>query len=188
MKRPPARIAFIAVIALTLITVSGLSVMRPGPSAHRVAFVPASVSVQVWKGPELKKEPVELSLPDELRAQCADYSLPPEPYVFESTTASDADEKMLQGLAACLQSAPLAGHTIELIGPTDLPGASAFPTEAAGAADAVRSLLARLGVPFSAIRTHDQSYDPSDSDHASPRVVLSAAAPAGEAQTTTEVP
>ncbi len=179
MTRSPSRIAFTAVLALTLVTVSGLSqVLRPRPRAHVAS--PPSVESVGWKGAALRKESVELSVRDDVRQQCEGHNLPPEPFVLERFSSAQ-DLTMLEGLAHCLSEGPLSGVPIELLGASELPGAVDGPADASGSADLVRSLLVRLGVPMKLIQTHDLG--DTGGAHDAPRVVLGVATVAGGEET-----
>jgi hypothetical protein len=114
-----------------------------------------------------------------VREQCSGFALPPEPYAFEASAGTDRDLWMVEGLAHCLAEGPMAGYSIELMGTSELPGRLVFPVEGAGAADAVRSLLARLGLPFASMSTRDVAGDQNESQHPAPRVVLGAGLASG---------
>ncbi len=180
MTHSPTRIAFTALIGLTLITVSGLSqVLRPRPRARVVP--PPEVASQAPPR-ALASERIEFSVHGDVRQQCEGYALPPEPYSM-SVSAGDRNLAALEGLARCITDGPLSGMAIELLGASALAGNVDAPEEGAGPADTVRSTLVELGVPTTTLRTHDLG-DMSGSDHAAARVVLGVAA-SGDGQ---EVP
>jgi hypothetical protein len=157
-------------LAVTLLSTAGLSqVLAPPKVARSVASAPLRPAELEWPA---AAEPIELSIHDDVRKACSEFALPPEPYVFGSSPASDADAQALEGLAACLSQGPLRADEVELIGRTELPGRVQHESESPAAADVVRALLHRLGVPFPRLVTRDVPLDPFVSEHAAPRVVV----------------
>lgn len=176
--RTTARRVISSVLALMLLSTAGLSqVLSPRRVARSVPAAPLSSQELEWQAPANRGEPIELSVREDVRELCRRFALPPEPYVFETAAGSEADARALAGLAACFQRGPLAGRGLELIGPTALPGRREHASEAAAPADAARSLLNRLGVPFERLVTYDVPLDPFTGEHAAPRVVIAPAAP-----------
>jgi hypothetical protein len=93
--------------------------------------------------------PVELMLTPELRAACRPLvELPSELVVKDETEQAEK----LEPLVTCLTLAPTKARRVHLAGELELPGA--VPANGRGHAAALRSTLAKLGVPLETIQTH----------------------------------
>lgn len=95
--------------------------------------------------------PTELQLSPELQSDCRPLVELPARLVLNDEQ-EQADQ--LEPLVACLTMGFTKAPRVHLAGETELPGALPFPTQASGRADALRSTLATLGVPFETIETH----------------------------------
>jgi len=163
--RTTARRVISSLFALMLLSTAGLSqVMSPPRVARSVASAPIEVAQPRW--------PIELSVSEDVRERCRKFELPPEPYVIEPGPGSESEQQALAGLGACLSGGPLGAEELDLLGPSELPSRIEHAAETGAAADVVRVLLNRLGVPFERMVTHDVPLDPLSSSHAAPRVVL----------------
>jgi hypothetical protein len=93
--------------------------------------------------------PVELMLTPELRAVCRPIVELPS-HLVVNDEAEQAEK--LEPLVTCLTLAPTKARRVHLAGEVELPGA--VPADGSGHAAALRSTLAKLGVPLEAIQTH----------------------------------
>jgi hypothetical protein len=93
--------------------------------------------------------PVELMLTPELRAACRPIVELPSHLVVKDE--GEQAEK-LEPLVTCLALSPAKAPRVHLAGEVELPGV--VPAEGSGHAAALRSALAKLGVPLETIQTH----------------------------------
>lgn len=138
--------------ALTLLGCASHSV----PSSSTAAVGEATTTTAA-PTPELRREvrerfdprwwPVELVLTPELRATCSPLVELPSHLVLNDE--SEQAQK-LEPLVTCLTLAP--ARRVHIAGEVELPGA--VPAEGTGHAAALRSTLAKLGVPLEQIQTH----------------------------------
>jgi len=128
----------------------------PNSSAPAVvAATPSAAPLQPTVAPDVRELfdphwwPVELMLTPELRAACRPLVELPSQLVLNDET--EQAEK-LEPLVTCLTLAPPNAPRIHLAGEVDLPGST--PADSRGHAAALRSTLAKLGVPLDTIQTH----------------------------------
>lgn len=138
---------------LAALALSGCA-SHPVPSSSAPAVVgatPPAVPLQPDVGQDVRELfdprwwPVELMLAPELRAACRPLVELPSELVLNAET--EQAEK-LEPLVTCLTLAPTKARRVHLAGELELPGGSR------GHAAALRSTLAKLGVPLETIQTH----------------------------------
>lgn len=128
------------------------------PSSSAPAMVgatPSTVPLEPNVGQDVRELfdprwwPVELMLTPELRAACRPLvELPSELILNDETQQAEK----LDPLVTCLTLAPTNARRVHLAGELELPGA--VPADSRGHAAALRSTLAKLGIPLETIQAH----------------------------------
>jgi hypothetical protein len=141
---------------LAALTLSGCA-SPPAPSSSAEAVVGATTTPAPLQ-PDIRQRvreqfdprwwPVELMLTPDLRAACRPFVELPSHLLLNDET--EQAEK-LEPLVTCLTLAPTKARRVHLAGEIELPGA--VPPEDSGHAAALRSTLAKLGVPLEQIQT-----------------------------------